>query len=141
MPVQNDIRKKANTYFFSKVVFNFLLIVLGAVFIAFFLRHMQRETALFEQRINSEQALTEAVWTLEENAQDAEELTRVFHDGNQAMLDDLRELMTSGLFDSLAQADQDTRIEITRYQTKTPLITYYLADIVCRKYGLLIQYR
>lgn len=28
--------------------------------------------------------------------------------------------------------DQNTRIEITRYQTKTPLITYYLADIVCR---------
>lgn len=28
--------------------------------------------------------------------------------------------------------DANTRIEITRHQTKTPLITYYLADIVCR---------
>lgn len=28
--------------------------------------------------------------------------------------------------------DADTRIEITRHQTKSPLITYYLADIVCR---------
>ena len=28
--------------------------------------------------------------------------------------------------------DADTRIEITRHQTNSPLITYYLADIVCR---------
>ncbi len=28
--------------------------------------------------------------------------------------------------------DANHRIEITRHQTKTPLITYYLADIVCR---------
>ena len=151
MPVQNDIRKKANTYFFSKVVFNFLLIVLGAVLIAFFLRHMQREAALLEQRINSEQALTEAVWTLEENAQDAEELTRVFHDGNQAMLDDLQALLTSGLFDSLAQADLGTRTEVFQDMVArsgveylmimsedgkvliTPYADYYGADLVALK--------
>jgi hypothetical protein len=104
MPVQKEIRKKANIYFFSKVVFNALLIVLGAVLIALFLRQMQHKTALTKQRENSEQALTEAVSILEKNAEDAEELTRVFHDGNQDMLDDLKELLQSGLFDSLATA-------------------------------------
>ena len=112
MPEQKEIRKKANIYFFSKVVFNALLIVLGAVLIALFLRQMQHQTALAKQRENSEQALSEAVSILEKNAEDAEELTRVFHDGNQDMLDDLRELLTSGLFDSLATADTATRSEV-----------------------------
>jgi len=112
MPVQKEIRKKANIYFFSKVVFNALLIVLGAVLIALFLRQMQHKTALTKQRENSEQALAEAVSILEKNADDAEELTRVFHDANQDMLDDLRELLTSGLFDSLATADAATRSSV-----------------------------
>ena len=112
MPVQKEIRKKANIYFFSKVVFNALLIVLGAVLIALFLRQMQHRTALAKQRENSEQALSEAVSILEKNAEDAEELMRVFHDGNQDMLDDLKELLQSGLFDSLATADSATRSEV-----------------------------
>ncbi|MBR3185001.1 MAG: mechanosensitive ion channel [Oscillospiraceae bacterium] len=112
MPVQKEIRKKANIYFFSKVVFNALLIVLGAVLIALFLRHMQHKTALTKQRENSEQALAEAVSILEKNAEDAAELTRVYHDANQDMLDDLKELLSSGLFDSLATADAATRSEV-----------------------------
>ena len=112
MPVQKEIRKKANIYFFSKVVFNAVLIVLGAVLIALFLRQMQHKTALTKQRENSEQALTEAVSILEKNAEDAVELTRVYHDANQDMLDDLKELLSSGLFDSLATADAATRSEV-----------------------------
>lgn len=112
MPVQKEIRKKANIYFFSKVVFNAVLIVLGAVLIALFLRQMQHKTALTKQRENSEQALTEAVSILEKNAEDAAELTRVYHDANQDMLDDLKELLSSGLFDSLATADAATRSEV-----------------------------
>ena len=112
MPVQKEIRKKANIYFFSKVVFNALLIVLGAVLIALFLRQMQHRTALTKQRENSEQALAEAVSILEKNAEDAAELTRVYHDANQDMLDDLKELLLSGLFDSLATADAATRSQV-----------------------------
>lgn len=112
MPVQKEIRKKANIYFFSKVVFNALLIVLGAVLIALFLRQMQHKTALTKQRENSEQALAEAVSIQEKNAEDAAELTRVYHDANQDMLDDLKELLLSGLFDSLATADAATRSQV-----------------------------
>ena len=67
---QDRIRKKANTYFFSKVAFNVLLIVLGAVLIGLFLRQIQRSTALSKQRENSEIALQEAVTILEKNAED-----------------------------------------------------------------------
>ena len=52
---RNDIRKKANTYFFLKVAINAFLVILGALLITFFLRKMQNETALSKQRISSEQ--------------------------------------------------------------------------------------
>ena len=112
MAVNQNIRKKANTYFFAKVAFNAFLMLLGIVLIALFLRRMQNEEALYKQEINSEQVLTEAIVQMEKNARDAEELTRVFHDGNQDLLDDLNELLTSGLFAELASEDNETRTEI-----------------------------
>ena len=112
MAVDKITRKKANTYFFSKVAVNFLLIVLGAALIAAFLRQMQIRTAYFKQEQNSRQALTEAVSILERNREDAEALTAVYHDSNQDMLDDLRALLTSGLFDELATADTAARSQV-----------------------------
>ena len=107
--VYQDIRKKANRYFFSKVLFNAALIIIGAVLIAFFLRFVQNKASLYKQRINSELALNEAVETLETNEQEAEDLSAIFHDSNQDMLDDLSELFKSGVFDHLAEADEKTR--------------------------------
>ncbi len=106
------IRKKANTYFFSKVAFNAFLVVVGAVLIALFLQQMQQKVALYKQQENSKQALTEAISLLSENERDVAELTRVFHDGNQDMLLDLKELFLSGLFDSLATANTQTRSDV-----------------------------
>ncbi len=109
---RNDIRKKANTYFFLKVAINAFLIILGALLITFFLRKMQNETALSKQRISSEQSLKEAISILEANASDAEELTRIYHKGNQDTLDDLIELFKSGVFDSLSKSSTRTRSEV-----------------------------
>ncbi len=108
----NEVRKKANRYFFTKVVINVLLIIIGAVLIALFLRQMQHRTALVKQAENSKEALAEAVETLNKNAQDAEELTKIFHDGNQDMLKDLEELFNSGLMDFLISADSETRSKV-----------------------------
>ena len=119
-----NVRKKANTYFFSKVVFNLLLIVLGAVIIAAFLRQMQMKTAFFKQEQNSRQALSEAVSILERNAEDAQALTQVFHDANQDMLDDLEELLTSGLFDSLTEADTATRSRVMQDMVQRSGVDY-----------------
>ncbi len=103
------IRKRANAYFFSKVAINAFLIILGTVLIALFLRQMQHQTALFKQEQNSTQALSEAISILTKNANDANELTYMFHDGNQDMLDDLNALLNSGLFSSLAAEDNTSR--------------------------------
>ncbi|MBR0208975.1 MAG: mechanosensitive ion channel family protein [Oscillospiraceae bacterium] len=112
MAEHTNIRKRANTYFLVKVAFNALLIVLGAVLIAVFLRNIQTKAALNKQKENSALALTEAVSTLEENARDAKDLSDVFHDGNQDILTDLKELLTSGLFDSLAAQTRQARSEV-----------------------------
>ena len=106
---QKDIRRKANTYFFSKVAINAFLVILGAVLIALFLQQLQHQTSIARQRENSLQALKEAVSILETNAGDAEELTQVFHDSNQDMLDNLNELLNSGLFKSLVTVDTEAR--------------------------------
>ena len=106
------IKKKANTYFFTKILINIFLIILGAVLIGVFLRQMQSQAALKKQEENSQRALEEAISILETNQEDVDELTRIFHDGNQDTVKDLYELMTSGLFDSLGEADTQTRSEV-----------------------------
>ncbi len=112
MSIDKETRKKANIYFFTKVLFNTFLIILGAVLIALFLRRMQYETAQFKQRESSEAALVEVIETLKENEQSVKELSYIYHDANQDMLDDLHRLLTSGLFDSLGTADNELRSRI-----------------------------
>ena len=114
MSEQREIQKKANQYFFSKVIIDALLIIIGAVLISAFLRSMQHESALYKQRKSSEETLNETVEILTENSNEIVNLTAIFHDSNQDMLDDLRELLQSGLFDDLAAADNSARAEAFR---------------------------
>ena len=83
MRQQKTIREKANRYFFTKIAVNALLIILAALLIAFSLHTMQRRASFTRQRQNSEMALTAAVSTLNGNTGNADELARVFHEGNQ----------------------------------------------------------
>ena len=81
MAVRRDVRRRANTYFFGKVLANALLLVIGVILISTFLRRVQESTAISRQLHNSEQSLAEAFSILEKNEEGAKELTRVFHDG------------------------------------------------------------
>ncbi|MBR2540427.1 MAG: mechanosensitive ion channel [Mogibacterium sp.] len=110
--VDEATRRKANTYFMSKVAVNFILILIGALIIGLFLRSMQAKTAVVKQEENSRLALEEAVATLEENAANVDTLTRLYHDGNQDILDDMSQLFASGLFDSLVEATNEERSEV-----------------------------
>ncbi|MBR0374743.1 MAG: mechanosensitive ion channel family protein [Mogibacterium sp.] len=110
--IDAETEYKAHKYFITKVVINVFLMILGAVLIAAFLRQMQQQTALVKQREGSELALTETISVLRENTENAEELTRIYHDGNQDVLDDMSQLFSSGLFDSMAETDNETRSEI-----------------------------
>lgn len=109
LTVDQETRKKANAYFFTKVVANVLLIVIGAVLIALFLRQMQTQSAYVKQERNSRLALLEAIQLLEENADSAEELTQMFHKSNQDVLADLKTLFDSGSLEGLAMLDVQSR--------------------------------
>ncbi|MBR3053581.1 MAG: mechanosensitive ion channel family protein [Firmicutes bacterium] len=110
--VRSDISRRANQYFFAKVAVNFFLMILGAVLITVFLRGMQGQAAIQKQKENSERALSDAVTILSQNNIDSTELSYMFHDGNQDMLDDLSEMFKSGLFDYLINADADSRAQV-----------------------------
>ena len=107
-----DALKKANRYFFGKMLFNLFLVIFGAILIAVFLRQMQAQTALAKQKENSRLALEEAVTALDENVQNADSLAAIFHDGNQDELDDMHQLFSSGLFESMADMDGRQRSEV-----------------------------
>ena len=136
IPVETDVvpeelkqdehtRRHANTYFIGKVIFNLLLIVLGAVLIGTFLQSMQGKTALHKQEDNSRKALEEAVAILEDNAADAAELTRLYHESNQATLADLKELLLSGIFDGLVGVDSATRARVFADMVERSGVDYF----------------
>lgn len=114
MQNRNEIRKRANRLFFIKMTINTLLIVFGTVFISLFLQHMQHQTSLSKQRHNSEIALTEVSFSLEENTRNATAMSYLYHNGNQDMLDDLQDMLTNVLFGSLTSSGREDRYAIFR---------------------------
>lgn len=116
--------RKANRYFFSKVVVNVVLMILGALLIALFLRNMQERVAVIKQQENCVRSLGEAVSMLEENAENATILSQIYHDSNQDVLDDMNRLFVSGLFDSLADADNETRSAVIQDITARSDVDY-----------------
>ena len=107
-----DALKKANRYFFGKMLFNLFLVIFGAILIGMFLRQMQARTAIVKQEESSRLALEEAVESLDENVQNADALAAIFHDGNQDELDDMYQLFSSGLFKSMEDFDNKQRSEV-----------------------------
>lgn len=112
--IDKNTLRKANRYFFTKVAVNIILMILGAVLITAFLRRMQENASIVRQQENCVRSLGEAVSMLEENAENAEILSQIYHDSNQDVLDDMNRLFVSGLFNSLADADDETRAEVIR---------------------------
>ena len=104
--------EKANKYFMTKMLFNAFLIIFGAVLIGLFLTQMQSKTSLVKQQENSRLALEEAVEALDSNVQNADVLAEIYHDGNQVELDDMCQLFSSGLFESLADAGNRQRSKV-----------------------------
>lgn len=112
MTIDEAIYKKANRHFFSKIIFNIALMIIGAVFIAAFLQQIQAKTALIKQEENCALALNEAIESLDANAENAEALSGIFHNGNQDILEDICQLFSSGLFDAMAEDTNEERSEV-----------------------------
>ncbi len=104
--------RKANLYFFSKVAVNAFLIVVGTMIIWLFLRSIQSQASLARQKENSNLALDEALAILERNEDSSVELTNIYHDENQQILNDIKLVLDNGLSDSMMDATDEIRAEI-----------------------------
>ncbi|MCR5230754.1 MAG: hypothetical protein K6D03_11570, partial [Solobacterium sp.] len=104
--------RKANLYFFSKVAVNAFLIVVGTMIIWLFLRSIQSQASLARQKENSSLALDEALAILERNEDSSIELTHIYHDENQQILNDIKLVLDNGLSDSMMDATDEIRAEI-----------------------------
>ena len=100
--VDEKTRRRANSYFFTKLGFYVFFLVIGLLLIGMFLYNLQSEAGLKNQRENSTQALSEAAAIIEKNAENAVTLTQVYHEGNRMSLEDIRTALSGGLFSSLA---------------------------------------
>ena len=54
---------------------------------------------LAKHRNAAEAVLLKTEMTISEGQQETEELTRFFHDGNQDILDEMRDLLDSGMYE------------------------------------------
>ena len=121
---EKETLRKANRYFFSKVVFNVLLIVIGATLIGLFLRDIQRKTSYYKQQENSELALAEAITTLDRNKEHADDLTKIFHEGNQHVLNDIALVLENGMSETMADSDNSIRSDMLKSLTDRANIDY-----------------
>ena len=110
--VDEKTRRRANSYFFTKVGFYVFLLTVGLLLIGMFLYNLQKDAGLKSQRENSDQALSEAAAIIEKNAENADTLTQVYHDGNGMILDNIRTAFSGGLFASMSGADDSVRAEV-----------------------------
>ena len=105
----SSIREKANRHFKFKIYFNVVLFILGAALVMFLLNRIQVRSELNKQREFCEESLSDAVELLEMNRTGEEELTRVYHEENQDMVESLSRYVLSKLAPTLATADHKTR--------------------------------
>ena len=94
-----------NRYLFWKNVVNLVLMLIGTLVIITLLTGMQNETSRRRQLSRSEQLLNEVTAVIQSNREDAADLTAIYHESNQAVLEDLQYIFSAGLFDELLSSD------------------------------------
>lgn len=117
---------KARRYIIGKILFNIILVVVGIFLISGFLMKMQEGVSEYRQRKNSEIVLQEVITTLSTNADDVEELSSIYHTANQETCTDIRELLTSGLFDSIDSLTNRERCVIVNDIIERSGVSYLL---------------
>ena len=105
---QNDGQKTMipESHFRKKTAAALALIVIGAVFIVMFLRNMQVFTLIERQQEINETAIEAIIERIEANWDNADELIRSYHKGNQAVLDDIDTLLSKGLSERVSFSDR-----------------------------------
>lgn len=89
MADHNEIRKKANRIFTRKILLNILSVVLGTLFLGFILREIQQEESFRAYRQVAEKVLESSINKILDSETYGSSLEDVWHNGNQAIVNDL----------------------------------------------------
>ena len=103
-----------NKRFRIKTAVNLALIVLFSVGLIALLNHMQDANSRYKQKQQSILVLDELAETIRSNEENAEELTAIYHNCNYETLQDLAQLLESGLFDDYITEDGAARAGMFR---------------------------
>ena len=121
--------RKANRYFLKKVLINSFLILFGTVVISSGLTILQRKSAMRRQEQDSKTVLQEVIVMMRSNAANAAELKRIYHEGNQHTVVDLKRLLTSGLFGTLSSEDVEARTAVAQdIQSRSNVSYFFIMD-------------
>jgi len=123
----NPTRERANRFFIIKIILNLGLLILGTASVMFLSNRIQVASELNKQRQYCDEALTEAIELLDVNRSGAEELTRVYHEENQDMVESLARYVLSEKAKVLATVDHETRVKMFQeIQQKTNIEYLFL---------------
>lgn len=121
------VRERANRFFIFKILLNLTLLILGTALVMFLSNRIQVASELNKQRGYCEESLSEAVELFDVNRSAAEELTRVYHEENQDMVESLARFVLSEKAQTLSQVDHETQLQIfTEIQKKTNIEYLFL---------------
>ncbi|MBO5496880.1 MAG: hypothetical protein J5967_05700, partial [Oscillospiraceae bacterium] len=108
----NSVRARANRFFIFKIIFDLALLILGTALVMYLSNRIQIGSELNKQRGYCVESLSEAADLLYVNQSGAEELTRVYHEENQDMVESLARYVLSEKAQDMAKADAETRFKM-----------------------------
>ena len=111
-PANEDLNKKKTSFLIQRVLFNLILILIGTIFIAFFLNDIQTKAALNKQKENNNLALNEVSNILNKNKGYSDTLAGTYHEGNWMILNDIDLIFSNGMFEKIYQNNNDVRSEM-----------------------------
>lgn len=95
-----------------KIAIYLLPIVVGAILIGMILGNVQKNASLKKQSNNNTLALTEVTNILNKNTDNSDSLSQIYHEGNWQTLDNIDNLLSSGLLEKIENKDNNIRSEI-----------------------------
>ena len=115
-------------HFLLKNGVNALMILVGILVVVQMMTGIQNKTAQRKQQAQSQRVLQEVAENIRGYEADAEDLTQIFHEGNQSVLDDLTYLFSSGFFAGW-ESDTDEQAQVRFREIATTLDVDYLGVV------------
>ena len=129
-----DIRRdrqfvRNNTYLITKIIINLRLILFGARLIGISLSSVQTSSSLAKQQENNNLAISEVSSILAKNEGNSVSISKIYHDGNWNSVEDIKKILSNGLFEKLMLNNDNIRAQIfTELESCAGVSYLYIMD-------------